>query len=171
MRYVLHGDRASVQHEVRSGDREEMPRGEEGPPRQATSQSNPSSSPSAMDVIGLMAAGIKQFQEAQVNMMKSKAEKDEEKVEVVKPGVTTLPELKGPNPETSPIDIIDGLSGRGPKVASWMAENTCKMQQKAGIRLLSFRALATCRGSSTVAESVGTPKCKGCQLSRTFCCD
>ena len=66
-----------------------------------------SAEPSQLDLLGVIAAGMKQLQEAQVRAYDKKANSMDP--ETVKPGVSVLPELKPPEPETSPVEVQDWL--------------------------------------------------------------
>lgn len=55
----------------------------------------------------MIAAGMKQLQEAQMRAYDKKANSVDP--ETVKPGVSALPELKPPEPETSPVEVQDWL--------------------------------------------------------------
>ncbi|CAE7467875.1 unnamed protein product [Symbiodinium sp. KB8] len=77
--------------------REEGPRAEEAE----------SHAPSQLDLLGVIAAGMKQLQEAQVRALDKKSSGGDQ--ETVKPGTATLPELRAPEPETSPVEVQDWL--------------------------------------------------------------
>ena len=96
------------------GSDEGLPKetGENGQPREDeradTSKSTSTTTPTAMDLLGAITAGMRQLQEAQAGMMSSKGSTKDDK-EVVKPGVTSLPELKAPTTDTAPVDLQDWL--------------------------------------------------------------
>ena len=60
-----------------------------------------------LDLLEVIAKGMAQLQEAQVRALDKKTEGTEP--EAVKPGVTSLPELRAPDPETSPVEVQDWL--------------------------------------------------------------
>ena len=61
---------------------------------------------SQYDILGVLAAGMKQLQEVQTKALERRSTVDPE---AVKPGVTALPELKAPTPETAPVEVQDWL--------------------------------------------------------------
>ena len=62
---------------------------------------------SQADLMGLLAAGMRQLQDAQTKALERKLASEEP--ELVKPGVSTLPALKAPDPSTSPMEVQDWL--------------------------------------------------------------
>ncbi|CAE7941150.1 TY5A, partial [Symbiodinium necroappetens] len=65
--------------------------------------------PTAMELIGVIATGMRQLQEAQLRQL----EKKPDSPEVVKPGISSLPTLAPPGQDTSPVDIQDWLEEVG----------------------------------------------------------
>ena len=62
---------------------------------------------SKIDLIGILAAGMRQLQDAQTKAFEKRRATAEP--ETVKPGVSALPTLKAPDPETSPVEVQDWL--------------------------------------------------------------
>ena len=60
-----------------------------------------------MDILGVIAAGMRQLQDAQSKAFERKGSTGDP--EAVKPGTSTLPELKPPLPESSPVEVQDWL--------------------------------------------------------------
>ena len=60
---------------------------------------------SKIDLIGILAAGMRQLQDAQTKALEKRGAATEP--ETVKPGVSALPTLKAPDPETSPVEVQD----------------------------------------------------------------
>eukprot|EP00439_Symbiodinium_sp_Y106_P041628 s3369_g5.t1 len=63
--------------------------------------------PTQIDLLSVIATGARQLQDAQTKAFQKKSSQEEP--EPVKPGVTSLPTLKGPDPETSPVEVQDWL--------------------------------------------------------------
>ncbi|CAE7777630.1 GIP [Symbiodinium sp. KB8] len=61
-----------------------------------------------MELLGVIATGMRQLQEVQLKQMEKK-----DTPEVVKPGISSLPMLDSPGKETSPVDIQDWLEEVG----------------------------------------------------------
>ena len=61
-----------------------------------------------MELLGVIATGMRQLQEVQLKQMEKK-----DLPEVVKPGISSLPTLDSPGKETSPVDIQDWLEEVG----------------------------------------------------------
>ena len=114
------GDRAFQQHGGSQGDRvtpQEVTgdhrRGQQGvegsdvPSEPREEERSSQSHPTQLDLLGVIAAGMKQLQEAQVRALDKKSGGGDQ--ETVKPGTTTLPELRPPEPETSPVEVQDWL--------------------------------------------------------------
>ena len=68
-----------------------------------------SSTPSTMELLGVIATGMRQLQEVQLRQL----EKRSDVPEVVKPGISSLPTLSQPGQDTSPVDIQDWLEEAG----------------------------------------------------------
>ncbi|CAE7211424.1 TY5A, partial [Symbiodinium necroappetens] len=68
-----------------------------------------SSTPSTMELLGILATGMKQLQDAQLRQLEKKSDVPE----VVKPGISSLPSLSQPGQDTSPVDIQDWLEEAG----------------------------------------------------------
>ena len=64
--------------------------------------------PTPMELLGVIATGMRQLQEVQLGQMEKK-----DTPEVVKPGISSLPMLESPGKETSPVDIQDWLEEVG----------------------------------------------------------
>ena len=64
--------------------------------------------PTPMELLGVIATGMRQLQEVQLKQMEKK-----DTPEVVKPGISSLPMLESPGKETSPVDIQDWLEEVG----------------------------------------------------------
>ena len=58
--------------------------------------------PTPMELLGVIATGMRQLQEVQLKQMDKK-----DGPEVVKPGISSLPHLESPGKDTSPVDIQD----------------------------------------------------------------
>ncbi|CAE7767290.1 RE2 [Symbiodinium sp. CCMP2592] len=124
------GDRATMQQSLPGGDRptmqQNLPGGDQAYDQSRQQEHVPgvaSSSHTAqagrghegseekdtthLDLLGVIAQGMKQLQEAQVRALDRKSEGTDP--ETVKPGVAALPELKAPDPETSPVEVQDWL--------------------------------------------------------------
>ncbi|OLP81882.1 putative transposon protein [Symbiodinium microadriaticum] len=65
--------------------------------------------PSTMELLGVIATGMRQLQEAQLRQLERKPDAPE----VVKPGISSLPALSAPGQDTSPVDIQDWLEEVG----------------------------------------------------------
>ena len=63
--------------------------------------------PTKIDLLNVIATGMRQLQDAQTKAFQKKSSQEEP--EPVKPRVTSLPTLKGPDPETSPVEVQDWL--------------------------------------------------------------
>ena len=105
------GGSAGHAEERRESDRREGSAiGEDQGCEDGSSQGAPhpqNAEPSQLDLLGVIAAGMKQLQEAQMRAYDKKANSVDP--ETVKPGVSALPELKPPEPETSPVEVQDWL--------------------------------------------------------------
>eukprot|EP00439_Symbiodinium_sp_Y106_P078312 s1633_g17.t1 len=64
--------------------------------------------PTPMELLGVIATGMRQLQEVQIKQMDKR-----DGPEVVKPGISSLPQLDAPGKDTSPVDIQDWLEEVG----------------------------------------------------------
>ena len=64
--------------------------------------------PTPMELLSVIATGMRQLQEVQLKQMDKK-----DGPEVVKPGISSLPHLESPGKDTSPVDIQDWLEEVG----------------------------------------------------------
>ena len=110
------GDRALHSHDLPAGDRasnaqESQARagGDDGNvPEGPGSRPESPTQPTPMELLGVIATGMRQLQEVQLKQMEKK-----DAPEVVKPGISSLPMLDSPGKETSPVDIQDWLEEVG----------------------------------------------------------
>ena len=82
---------------------------EERPRRPPEAADEASTTPSTMELLGVIATGMRQLQEAQLRQLERKPDAPE----VVKPGISSLPTLSAPGQDTSPVDIQDWLEEVG----------------------------------------------------------
>ena len=100
--------------DLRDGDRalrdqQRLPNELDPPPEREHPGTQTSPSPSTMELLGFIATGMKQLQDAQLRQM----EKKPDVPEIVKPGTSSLPSLSPPGQDTSPVDIQDWLEEVG----------------------------------------------------------
>ena len=81
--------------------------GDSGPDGQEPQPGSPTQ-PTPMELLGVIATGVRQLQEVQLKQMEKK-----DVPEVVKPGISSLPMLDSPGKESSPVDIQDWLEEVG----------------------------------------------------------
>ena len=75
----------------------------------AGSGSSGQPAPSTMELLGVIATGMRQLQDVQLRQLEKKTDAPE----VVKPGISSLPTLSAPGQDTSPVDIQDWLEEAG----------------------------------------------------------
>ena len=96
------GDRALHTQSQEGGEA-----GDTGPDGQDPQPGSPTQ-PTPMELLGVIATGMRQLQEVQLKQMEKK-----DVPEVVKPGISSLPMLDSPGKESSPVDIQDWLEEVG----------------------------------------------------------
>ena len=106
---LLEGDKALGQSLPKPTVEPAVPEATQGSsgPRAPSEQSSPT--PSTMELLGILATGMKQLQDAQLRQLEKKSDVPE----VVKPGISSLPSLSPPGQDTSPVDIQDWLEEAG----------------------------------------------------------
>ena len=83
------------------------PDGANQPEGSRESDGNDQKEPTQLDLLSVIATGMRQLQDAQTKAFQKRGTTDEP--EPVKPGVSVLPVLKAPDPATSPVEVQDWL--------------------------------------------------------------
>ena len=102
------GDRAWHEEQQRTTGVPEADEGAQGRTKKEDA-GNEQSTPSTMDLLGVIATGMRQLQDVQLRQLEKKTDAPE----VVKPGISSLPTLSAPGQDTSPVDIQDWLEEAG----------------------------------------------------------
>ena len=101
------GDR-QMHSQLPGGDPDAGQANDEGRVPDLNSQGEGPQQPTPMELLGVIATGMRQLQEVQLKQMDRK-----DGPEVVKPGISSLPALDPPGKESSPVDIQDWLEEVG----------------------------------------------------------
>ena len=108
MHSQLPGGDQRTHSQLPGGDQGEDESGEKEADRSQSPDPQGKTQPTPMELLGVIATGMRQLQEVQIKQMDKR-----DGPEVVKPGISSLPQLDAPGKDTSPVDIQDWLEEVG----------------------------------------------------------